>query len=461
MKLRILALLMATLLLLTACSAGGGGGKTPSKKNNEPILLELPYNEDDAAAKETNGWVGFAEAMKAMAEAYQTAGHGTVEIRMVKNNAETKAETTADVVLFDHVWTEIRPNLYGDMVDGVYADMTDFMVKDKDYDETAFVENVMAAGKLGNQQFILPLAYVLPTVFGDERTSTAHNTPGKADLADYEAFWSKAEESEIDLLAGDWGYVEVPHDVSMVYGAGNFPNPERVSEGTNAESFLRILEVYRNQAKNPDSFQWISLDVPITMMDVLAEKAALHYENLGGGYSYPLAIMENLMTDKNNDLFYYIGAEHNPDMFYGPIPYIPGQTGEIRTAYVTAGLAIPAASEKQESAWNFISWCMGQTELFDNHDAYYYSFPTRTESIGDSLDKGINEISHLYASEYLEPVKTEKMYAEVTSVGYAYLSDQAAGKALETAMAAGGGESAEQLYENLLSVYEQSETLFE
>ena len=42
MKLRILALLMATLLLFTACSAGGSGGKTPSKKNNEPILLELP-----------------------------------------------------------------------------------------------------------------------------------------------------------------------------------------------------------------------------------------------------------------------------------------------------------------------------------------------------------------------------------------------------------------------------------
>jgi len=104
---------------------------------------------------------------------------------------------------------------------------------------------------------------------------------------------------------------------------------------------------------------------------------------------------------------------------------------------------------------------MGQIELFDNHDAYYYSFPSRLASIGDSLDKGINEISYLYASEYLEPVKTEKMYAEVTSVGYAYLSDQAAGKALETAMAAGGGESAEQLYENLLSVYEQSETLFE
>jgi ABC-type glycerol-3-phosphate transport system substrate-binding protein len=199
----------------------------------------------------------------------------------------------------------------------------------------------------------------------------------------------------------------------------------------------------------------------MTMMDVLAEKAALHYENLGGGYSYPLAIMENLMTDKNNGLLYYIGAEHNPDMFYGPIPYTPGQTEEIRTAYVTAALAIPAASEKQDSAWNFISWCMGQTELFDNHDAYYYSFPTRTESIGDSLDRGINEISYLYASEYLEPVAAEKMYAEVTSVGYAYLSDQAAGKALETVVAQGASVDAKQLYENLLAVYSKSDTLFE
>ncbi|MBR5867931.1 MAG: hypothetical protein IKZ21_00680, partial [Clostridia bacterium] len=89
------------------------------------------------------------------------------------------------------------------------------------------------------------------------------------------------------------------------------------------------------------------------------------------------------------------------------------------------------------------------------------SFPTRTESIGDSLDKGINEISHLYASEYLEPVAAEKMYAEVTDVGYAYLSDQAAGKALETVMAQGASQDAEQLYENLLAVYEKSDTLFE
>ncbi len=431
---RVLALTFGALLLLTSCSAEGGKGKI-DKNNNQPIVLELPINEENSAARESNGWIGFTEAMKKLAEKYQEQGKGKVEIRLVKNNAETRAKETPDVVLFDHIWTEIRPDLYHDMANGEYA-----------------------AGRLGSKQYILPLAYVLPTVFGDESTSAAQNTPGKADLADYESFWSKAEGCKIDLFANKWGYQDIPHDVSIVYGAGNFPNPERVADGTNAEAFLRVLEVYRKQAKNPDYYQWISLDQPVTMWDVLAEKAALHYENLGGGYSYPLAIMENRMTDKKNAGFYYVGTEPNENMFYGAIPYTPGQTKEIRTAYVSAGFMIPAASEKQESAWNFIVWCMGQKELYAQDDAAYYSFPTRLEVVRESLDIGLEQISNLYAADRPD---AKALYDEVTDVGYAYLSDQAAGKALAEVMIQGSSESAEQLYENLLAVYEKSGALFD
>ncbi len=454
---RVLALTFGALLLLTSCSAEGGKGKI-DKNNNQPIVLELPINEENSAARESNGWIGFTEAMKKLAEKYQEQGKGKVEIRLVKNNAETRAKETPDVVLFDHIWTEIRPDLYHDMANGEYADLADFMSRDQDYDENAYVENVMAAGRLGSKQYILPLAYVLPTVFGDESTSAAQNTPGKADLADYESFWSKAEGCKIDLFANKWGYQDIPHDVSIVYGAGNFPNPERVADGTNAEVFLRVLEVYRKQAKNPDYYQWISLDQPVTMWDVLAEKAALHYENLGGGYSYPLAIMENRMTDKKNAAFYYVGTEPNENMFYGAIPYTPGQTKEIRTAYVSAGFMIPAASEKQESAWNFIVWCMGQKELYAQNDAAYYSFPTRLEVVRESLDIGLEQISNLYAADRPD---AKALYDEVTDVGYAYLSDQAAGKALAEVMIQGSSESAEQLYENLLAVYEKSGALFD
>ena len=456
----LLALLM--LFSLAACSASGESGSKIDKTNNQPIVVEIPVDPENQASREANGWIGFAESVKIAAQKYEELGKGKVEVRLVKNNAEAKAAGTPDVILFDHIWTEIRPDLYHDIANGEYADLAGFMAADEEYDETAFVKNVMAAGSLGGKQYVFPLAYVLPTVFGDEKTSAAHGTPGKADLADCESFWSKAEGSKLDLFCGKWGYTDLPHDVSFVYGAGDFPNPERMADGKNAESFRRALEVYRKQAKNPDYYQWVSLDQPVTMGDVLAEKAALYYENLGGGYSYPLAIMENLMTDRKNAAFFYVGSEPNKDMFYGAVPYLPGQTEEIRTAYVSAGFMIPAASEKQESAWNFIVWYVGQKELFaKNLDAYYYSFPIRLDAVGETLNMGLKEISNLYPVDQQELVSAEKLYAEVTDIGYAYLSDQAAGRALTEVMTQGGGESADQLYENLLAVYENAAALFD
>ena len=95
---RVLALTFGALLLLTSCSAEGGKGKI-DKNNNQPIVLELPINEENSAARESNGWIGFTEAMKKLAEKYQEQGKGKVEIRLVKNNAETRAKETPDVAM--------------------------------------------------------------------------------------------------------------------------------------------------------------------------------------------------------------------------------------------------------------------------------------------------------------------------------------------------------------------------
>ena len=81
--------------------------------------------------------------------------------------------------------------------------------------------------------------------------------------------------------------------------------------------------------------------------------------------------------------------------------------------------------------------------------------------IGKTLNAGLIEISDLYSTDLNKLVDEGKILAEVTDVGYAYLSDQAAGKALAEVMIQGSSESAEQLYENLLAVYEKSGALFD
>ncbi|MBR6763221.1 MAG: hypothetical protein IKM13_05660, partial [Clostridia bacterium] len=126
MKSRLIALLLVAVLIFSACSIGGGEESNASK-GNDPIVLEIP-----AFTPEFEGREYTITMIKKLASRYIDEGKGMVEIREVATNEEID-DSAVDVIMLDTRLTQIRPNVYQDMVNGHYVSLTDMMEKDKSY----------------------------------------------------------------------------------------------------------------------------------------------------------------------------------------------------------------------------------------------------------------------------------------------------------------------------------------
>ena len=454
MKSRMITLLLAIILLFSACSTGGGG-ESDSPKENDHIVLEIP-----AFTPEFEGREYTITMIKKLASRYTDEGKGMVEIRDVATNEEID-DSAVDVIMLDTRLTQIRPNVYQDMVNGHYVSLTDMMEKDKSYKPENYVQGVMAAGALGSEQYVIPLTYILPTVFGDEEISKNYGGPIKDDLANYEEFWEKVETMELPLFAQKVFNTKMIHDATFVMSAGNYPNVVAISDGTQEESYLRALAVYQKEAKNVTAFESFENTQATTIEDVVSEKSVLLYKNLGGGFGYLDCLVNNAKTTKDSikDMF-SVSLETNPNMFYGSIPYTPGQTEEVRTAYVNTGLAVSAKSEKQDAAWNFISWCLRQTDLFKTYETQYYAFPVHKSMVTEVLFEGFEELKLTYGEEYLKWMSSIDIADEVTDIGYAYMLDRVAGEAVKQAMAQDTSAlTVEQLDQNIRDLYAEGEKI--
>lgn len=444
---RLIGLLFALLVIcLAGCSTVNG-----KARDNAPIVIEVIKFEGTGVSLE--------QSVKDLAKTYQESGLGLVEVKEVSAQDAAGSDTNADVILLNQRMAQNHPAIYSEITSGSYADLLPYMEADDNWNESDFVEGVLKAGRFGSSQYIIPITYVIPTLYGDNAVSEKYGLPTKEDLADYDAFWSKVDKAKLPLFAQSAYGNPVAQDATFFLSANGYPYYMGMDNDRAGmrDVYLKALAAYYQNLKTPSVQYQTTSDYTYTMNDVENEEAAFLFQNVGGGRGYLENYLSNMTVGKGSisDML-LSGSSVNPNMFCGGIPYDAEQTEEMNSAYVNMGFCVPSGSAHQQSAWNFISWCLQQNSLYRNDETRYYSFPVKKSMIAEVLSEGLEDLQYYYSEEALSCISIEKISASVANIRYAFFSDHAMKKALEEVLSASIGQnlSPEELDRNIQNISE-------
>ncbi len=278
------------------------------------------------------------------------------------------ANSGPDLMMIDPVFCMESNDVSKMMHSGVFADMSEFIENDKDYNSKDYNQAVMNVGKVGDKQYIIPLFYYIPILLTTEKNleETGFNISKCTD------YWGFAGEVE--------RYTQNIKPTSPII----FPEGSSAIQNFCNLAGIDILD-YNKKSITVDTSEFKEA---AGFYERLCGKVTMFNDNYSGQQFYFLnsgkSVFGFYSSDSFGDLLLSIQElyrkEKQPVMFP-----VRNKNGGVNALY-NYGVGIRNNSANKQNAYNFAKLLLSEKYQANNSGSNTFGIPVLNSAIQSSYD---------------------------------------------------------------------------